>query len=244
MQAMACGNAGRFHAGRGDCGGRGSGGYRASCRAPVRRGTERRTRATCVTTSRCASALGAHALAAGDARLRDWRNARPDGGHLRSGLAESTEVCGIAGFFGTRTIAPASIERMLAALRPRGPDAESVVLFNASLKRTDAPAPNGLLSTRLSIIDPRPEANQPMANAAGDVWIAYNGEVYDWAADAKTLDCRPASIFRTHSDTEFILHAYEHWGLALHRAAARHVCDSHLGSAPAYRLRCSRSFRL
>ena len=121
-------------------------------------------------------------------------------------------MCGIAGFFGTRTVAPASIERMLAALRPRGPDAESVILFNASLKQTEVPAPNGLLSTRLSIIDPRPEANQPMANAAGDVWIAYNGEVYDWASDARTLSAA-GFHFRTHSDTEFILHAYEHWGL-------------------------------
>jgi asparagine synthase (glutamine-hydrolysing) len=121
-------------------------------------------------------------------------------------------VCGIGGFFGARTMATGSIERMLSALRPRGPDAESAVLWTADLKRTDAPAPNGLLSTRLSIIDPRPDANQPMANAAGDVWIAYNGEVYDWAADARTL-AEAGYQFRTRSDTEFILHAYEHWGL-------------------------------
>ena len=121
-------------------------------------------------------------------------------------------MCGIAGFFGSRTIAAGSVERVLSALRPRGPDAESAVLWTADLTRTDAPAPNGLLSTRLAIIDPRPDANQPMANAAGDVWIAYNGEVYDWAADARTLS-EAGFHFRTHSDTEFILHAYEHWGL-------------------------------
>jgi len=121
-------------------------------------------------------------------------------------------VCGIAGFFGTRTVAASSIERMLGALRPRGPDAESAVLFGANLKPIGAPAANGLLSTRLSIIDPRPDANQPMSNMAGDVWIAYNGEVYDWASDARTLSAA-GFHFRTHSDTEFILHAYEHWGL-------------------------------
>jgi asparagine synthase (glutamine-hydrolysing) len=121
-------------------------------------------------------------------------------------------VCGIAGFFGTHTMSIGSIEQMLSALRPRGPDAESAVLWSADLQRTDGPAPNGLLATRLSIIDPRPEANQPMANAAGDVWITYNGEVYDWAADAKTL-AEAGFHFRTRSDTEFILHAYEHWGL-------------------------------
>ena len=97
-------------------------------------------------------------------------------------------MCGIAGFFGTRTISSGSIERMLSGLRPRGPDAESAVLWNADLRPAAAAAPNGLLNTRLAIIDPRPEANQPMANAAGDVWINYNGEVYDWAVAAKTLN--------------------------------------------------------
>ena len=121
-------------------------------------------------------------------------------------------MCGIAGFFGTRTMAVGSIERMLSALRPRGPDAESAILWTVDLQRTEGPAPNGLLATRLSIIDPRPDANQPMANAAGNVWIAYNGEVYDWASDARTLS-EAGFRFRTHSDTEFILHAYEHWGL-------------------------------
>ena len=53
------------------------------------------------------------------------------------------------------------------------------------LQPTTAAAPNALLHTRLSIIDPRPEADQPMENAAGDVWISYNGEVYDWSADAE-----------------------------------------------------------
>ena len=51
-----------------------------------------------------------------------------------------------------------------------------------------------------------------MSNAAGDVWIAYNGEVYDWAADAEVLKAA-GYAFRTRSDTEFILHAYEHWGI-------------------------------
>ena len=81
-----------------------------------------------------------------------------------------------------------------------------------ALAPTTAAAPNALLHTRLSIIDPRPVADQPMDNAAGDVWISYNGEVYDWAADAETLKAA-GYRFRTRSDTEFILHAYEHWGI-------------------------------
>ena len=121
-------------------------------------------------------------------------------------------MCGIAGFFGQRVVPPDHVERMMAALRQRGPDAEHTRLWSAALERTSAPAPNAMLHTRLSIIDPRPEADQPMDNAAGDVWISYNGEVYDWADDAETLKSA-GYVFRTRSDTEFILHAYEHWGI-------------------------------
>lgn len=121
-------------------------------------------------------------------------------------------MCGIAGYFGRRIVSPASVERMMAALRQRGPDAEHMRFWDAALAPTTAAAPNALLHTRLSIIDPRPLADQPMDNAAGDVWIAYNGEVYDWAADAETLKAA-GYVFRTRSDTEFILHAYEHWGI-------------------------------
>ncbi|MEP7181334.1 MAG: asparagine synthase (glutamine-hydrolyzing) [Betaproteobacteria bacterium] len=137
-------------------------------------------------------------------------------------------MCGIAGYFGQRTIAPAAAARMIAALRQRGPDAEHAQFWNAALQPTGAAAPNALLHTRLSIIDPRPEADQPMSNAAGDVWIAYNGEVYDWAADADTLKAA-GYAFRTRSDTEFILHAYEHWGIdcvsRLRGMFALAICD-------------------
>ena len=121
-------------------------------------------------------------------------------------------MCGIAGYFGKRVQPGTTSRQMLAALAARGPDASGSVFWDAALSRTDAPAPNALLHTRLSIIDPRPEADQPMTNDAGDVWLSYNGEVYDWSHDAKTLEAA-GYRFRTRSDTEFILHAYEHWGI-------------------------------
>jgi asparagine synthase (glutamine-hydrolysing) len=121
-------------------------------------------------------------------------------------------MCGIAGYFGTRMHAASASRQMLAALAARGPDASGSVFWDRGLARTQSPAPNALLHTRLSIIDPRPEADQPMANADGSVWLSYNGEVYDWAADASTLEAA-GYHFRTRSDTEFILHAYEHWGI-------------------------------
>src|SRR5687767_12033780 len=109
-------------------------------------------------------------------------------------------MCGIGGFFAQQTVAPQVVEAMQAALAPRGPDARHAKLWERS----------GLLHARLSIIDPRPLADQPMANARGDVWIIYNGEVYGWEAAAAELRAR--APFRTRSDTEFILRGYEAWG--------------------------------
>ena len=101
---------------------------------------------------------------------------------------------------------------MLNSLRQRGPDAERVQAWDADFRPASLPAPNALLNTRLAIIDPRPQADPPIANDAGDIWVTYNGEVYDWSADAAVLR-NEGFHFRTRSDTEFILHAYEHWGI-------------------------------
>lgn len=120
-------------------------------------------------------------------------------------------MCGIAGFFGTRKIGPEISSAMLRALQKRGPDAQQSVRWSSDFIQTAGEACFGLLHARLSIIDPRPVANQPMSNEAGDVWICYNGEVYDWKNDAGTLE-QSGITFRSHSDTEFILRAYERWG--------------------------------
>jgi asparagine synthase (glutamine-hydrolysing) len=101
---------------------------------------------------------------------------------------------------------------MLTALAERGPDARHSVRWDGRLRRSDAEASHALLATRLAIIDPRPAADQPMGNDAGDVWISYNGEVYGWRDDARALEGAGVR-FRTRSDTEFILRAYEAWGL-------------------------------
>lgn len=121
-------------------------------------------------------------------------------------------MCGIAGFFGHRAVSPTVSERMMAELRRRGPDAQHHIAWDADFRPTSSEAANALLHARLSIIDPRPEADQPMPNEAGDIWICYNGEVYDWQREAAALRDR-GYRFRTRSDTEFILRAYEEWGL-------------------------------
>ena len=125
-------------------------------------------------------------------------------------------MCGIAGIIGQQPLAPATLEAMLAALRRRGPDAEHVVGWNAQGQRNDdAPdvgTTTALIHTRLAIMDPRPEADQPFTNNDGSVWLCYNGEVYDWQQHADELR-RQGVQFKTHADTEFILRGYEAWGL-------------------------------
>jgi len=111
-------------------------------------------------------------------------------------------MCGIGGFFAQLPVQERVAEAMQRALRPRGPDAEHAAGYQH----------NRLLHARLSIIDPRPIADQPMVNDRGDVWIVYNGEVYDWEAAADELRAAGAR-FRTRSDTEFILRGYEAWGI-------------------------------
>lgn len=111
-------------------------------------------------------------------------------------------MCGIGGFLAQRSVAPSVTAAMQAALRPRGPDAQHARAYRD----------NTLLHARLSIIDPRPEADQPMANERGDISIVYNGEVYDW--DRWTAELRVGGVaFHTRSDTEFILRGYEAWGI-------------------------------
>lgn len=121
-------------------------------------------------------------------------------------------MCGIAGFFGKRLIDTELRRRMLAALGTRGPDAHKETLWDAAFRRCEGPATAALLHTRLSIRDLREAAGQPMHNEAGDVWICYNGEVYGWEREAEKLK-RGGARFNTSGDTEFILRAYEAYGL-------------------------------
>jgi asparagine synthase (glutamine-hydrolysing) len=121
-------------------------------------------------------------------------------------------MCGIAGFFGRTPRSAQTAEAMLSALRRRGPDAEHRVMWDQAFKRSDGSAHHALLHARLAIIDPRPEADQPMSNDDQSIWLCYNGEVYGWGADAAELQRRGVT-FRTRSDTEFILRGYEAWGM-------------------------------
>jgi asparagine synthase (glutamine-hydrolysing) len=109
-------------------------------------------------------------------------------------------MCGIFGFAGSpdRQL----LGRMAAAIVHRGPDdAGSFEMPSVSLGHR-----------RLSIID-REGGHQPVANEDETVWLVYNGEVYNYRELRAELEAAGHS-FRTHSDSEVIVHAYEEWGAA------------------------------
>jgi len=112
-------------------------------------------------------------------------------------------MCGIAGFYGTPDAAlphHALLERMIGAVAHRGPDAQGIFAAKGI----------GLAHARLSIID-LSSGQQPMANADGTVCVTFNGEIFNYVELRQELIAR-GHRFRTDSDTEVILHAYEAMG--------------------------------
>jgi asparagine synthase (glutamine-hydrolysing) len=112
-------------------------------------------------------------------------------------------MCGICGvFFPDRTqhVEPKAIAKMAQSIVHRGPDDEgSLVEGNV-----------GLAMRRLSIIDVK-TGHQPLSNETGDVWIVFNGEIYNHANLRTELESK-GHQYRTHCDTETIVHAYEQYG--------------------------------
>ncbi|WP_020559755.1 asparagine synthase (glutamine-hydrolyzing) [Thiofilum flexile] len=122
-------------------------------------------------------------------------------------------MCGIAGILGHEPLTNELLAKVLHNLAQRGPDAQQWQGWSPDFEPIDTNPHLALLHTRLSIRDLSSNANQPMSNQNGNIWLCYNGEVYGWEQDAAFLK-QQGVIFKTHSDTEFILHAYEYWGLA------------------------------
>lgn len=89
---------------------------------------------------------------------------------------------------------------MIGAIRHRGPDEFGVY------RDTHA----GLCSARLSILDIA-GGQQPLSNESGSLWIVFNGEIFNYGELRKELEPF-GHTFRTQSDTEVIVHAYETWG--------------------------------
>jgi asparagine synthase (glutamine-hydrolysing) len=107
-------------------------------------------------------------------------------------------MCGINGF---TWVDETLIMAMNGATCNRGPDDEGVF--------TDGNVSLG--HRRLSIIDLSPAGHQPMCNEDRTVWIIYNGEVYNFRQIRDELG-QLGHKFKSKTDTEVIIHAYEQWG--------------------------------
>ena len=116
-------------------------------------------------------------------------------------------MCGIAGFWQPGAASDgATLAAMTEAIRTRGPDADGQWLDTA----------NGMAlgHRRLAILDLTPAGAQPMVSHCGRYVIAFNGEVYNFAALRDELERRGmAHAWRGHSDTEVMLAAIAAWGL-------------------------------
>ena len=112
-------------------------------------------------------------------------------------------MCGIAGLWNSERGAPVDrplLERMIGSLAHRGPDGDGVHVEPGV----------GLAHRRLAIID-RSGGAQPLGNEDLSVMVTFNGEIYNFQELAKELQ-NLGHRFRTHSDTEVIVHAWEQWG--------------------------------
>ncbi len=110
-------------------------------------------------------------------------------------------MCGIAGILVAQGTVPLDdLERMVAVQAHRGPDGYGLY--------RDGPV--GLGHARLSIIDVSGGA-QPLRNEDGSVWVTFNGEIFNYIELRRDLEAL-GHRFRTASDTEVIVHAYEQWG--------------------------------
>src|SRR5512134_3302696 len=113
-------------------------------------------------------------------------------------------MCGIAGIVNRKIdLAPPDLDQlavMAGALSHRGPDEFGIYRDRRA----------GLSHARLSIID-LATGQQPLSNERGSLWIAFNGEIFNYLELKAELEAC-GHRFTTKSDTEVIVHAYEQWG--------------------------------
>ncbi|MBI4522554.1 MAG: asparagine synthase (glutamine-hydrolyzing) [Deltaproteobacteria bacterium] len=110
-------------------------------------------------------------------------------------------MCGIAGIaqFDGEPVQEELLWKMLKWLDHRGPD-EAGVWRDGNV---------GMGTTRLSILD-LVSGRQPIANEDETVWVSFNGEIYNFLDLRRTLE-QKGHRFRTRTDTEVVVHAYEEW---------------------------------
>ncbi len=113
-------------------------------------------------------------------------------------------MCGILGLIESQQpVDPAAFARMLATLAARGPDGSGTRILRQGRV--------ALGHRRLAILDLSENAAQPMTNEDGTLWLTFNGEIYNFRELRKQLEGM-GHRFRSATDSEVILHAYEEWG--------------------------------
>jgi asparagine synthase (glutamine-hydrolysing) len=117
-------------------------------------------------------------------------------------------MCGICGVweYGATSgrVELALVERMRDEMEHRGPDDAGTLLFDE--------ARGGFGFRRLSIIDLSEAGHQPMHGCTENVWLVFNGEIYNHARLREGLEER-GHVYASHTDSETILHLYEERGL-------------------------------
>lgn len=118
-------------------------------------------------------------------------------------------MCGIAGSICTKTGVKAdksTLERMSASIANRGPDGQGLQMLDSGRI--------GLVHRRLAIIDLSEAANQPMCDVDENIWVVFNGEIYNHREIREELNKIRSIEWKTdHSDTEVIIHSYAVWGI-------------------------------
>ena len=112
-------------------------------------------------------------------------------------------MCGFVGFTGNCPEKQQVIDKMLKKILHRGPDSQDSYLDDGI----------ALGFARLSIID-LANGSQPMTNEDGSLWLVFNGEIYNFMDLREKLSAAGHS-FKTHTDSEVLLHGYEEYGPGL-----------------------------
>lgn len=144
-------------------------------------------------------------------------------------------MCGIVGAVNFKsTVDIRLINRMNNAIKHRGPNDEGYLLLNAHTKKYEIRSgidtvkyyKDNYLSIdsttkddynvafghrRLSILDLSELGHQPMSNENQSIWITFNGEIYNYEELKEEL-LKLGHVFKSNTDTEVIIHAYEQWG--------------------------------
>lgn len=113
-------------------------------------------------------------------------------------------MCGIVGRlnFNGAAVEAQDVKRMSDRIVHRGPDDEGLFLDGNF----------GLGFRRLAIIDLSERGHQPMSDESGDVWLVFNGEIYNFVALRRELE-QDGVRFRSGTDSEVIIHLYKKYGV-------------------------------